>query len=93
MIFDGRLRCLSLLTSWYKKYYSINDVQDIVFTQKRVYLVLNFLDRLTLCGPREIVVLKIPTPSLSIILTTHSLLSYLKYLQVLDGVMAQMDVY
>lgn len=49
MIFDGRLGRLSLFTSRYKKHYSINAVQDIVFTEKRVYLVLNFLDRLTLC--------------------------------------------
>lgn len=49
MIFDGTLGRLSLPTSRYKKYYSINDVQDIVFTERRVYLVLNFLDRFTLC--------------------------------------------
>jgi hypothetical protein len=37
--------------------------------------------------------LMIPASSLSIILTTHSSLSYLKYLPVCGGVMAQMDIY
>lgn len=69
-------------------------MQDIAFTEKRVYLVLNFLDRLTLClWTQRNCSIEDSNTILIIILTTHSLLSYLKYLPVLGGVMAQMDVY